>query len=68
MKLFWTGVAYIHGVPARDLSAVEAREYADVITQQQLLTGLTIYRKADADGDAPLTLDTGPDDDNPAEE
>ena len=69
MKLIYTGVAYIHGVPARDLSADEARQYAEVITQQQLLTGQTLYYRADDDdGDEPLILDVVPDDDEPAEE
>jgi hypothetical protein len=69
MRLIYTGIAYIHGVPARDLDGVEARQYAETITQQQLLSGLLIYRKADDDGDeTPLQLDVVPDDDEPAEE
>lgn len=69
--LIWTGIAYIHGVPARDLTEDERAQYAEIITQQQLLSGLTIYRRpadGDADDDAPLILDVVPDDDAPAEE
>lgn len=35
--------AYIHGVPARDLTAAEALEFGALITEQQQATGLTLY-------------------------
>ena len=57
----WTGVAYIHGVPARDLTADEARQYAEIITQQQLLTGLTLYRRLEV-------TEVEPDESEPVEE
>lgn len=57
----WTGVAYIHGVPARDLTHDEAQRYADIITQQQLLTGQTLYRRLEVTEVAPVA-------DEPAEE
>lgn len=34
---------YIHGVPARDLTAAEAHEFGAIISEQQQATGLTIY-------------------------
>ena len=61
IAFIWTGIAYIQDVPARDLTADEARQYAEVITQQQLLTGLTIYRRSDM-------TEVEPDEDNPVEE
>ena len=35
--------AYIHGVPARDLSDVEAETFGAIITEQEKLTGLKMY-------------------------
>lgn len=36
---------YIHGVPARDLSAEEAERYADAIAAAQLATGRVLYER-----------------------
>jgi hypothetical protein len=57
----YVGGFYIHGVPARDLTLDEARQYAEVITQQQLLTGLTLYQRSEV-------TEVAPADAEPAEE
>jgi hypothetical protein len=57
----YVGGFYIHGVPARDLTLDEAQQYAELITQQQLLTGLTLYQRSEVPEVAPA-------DDEPAEE
>ena len=52
--LRYLGGYYIHGVPARDLTADEAQRYGAIIEEQQSLTGIIIY--------APVaTLDVLPD-------
>ena len=43
MALKYLGGAYIHGVPARDLSDVEAEQYAAIIAEQEQLTGVKMY-------------------------
>jgi hypothetical protein len=35
--------SFIAGVPARDLTAAEAHEFGQVITEQQAATGMTLY-------------------------
>ena len=35
--------AYIHGVPARDLSDFEEEQHIDIIAEQEQLTGLALY-------------------------
>lgn len=35
--------SFIHGVPARDLTAEEALKFGATITAQQQATGLTLY-------------------------
>ena len=44
MRKYIGGGAYIHGVPARDLTDVEAEEFADVIAEQERLTGVKLYQ------------------------
>ena len=46
--LRYLGGAFIHGVPARDLTADEAAQYADVIKEQQELTGAMLYEPVKA--------------------
>ena len=36
--------AYIHGVPARDLSDEEQKKFADLIKEQEKLTGMKLYQ------------------------
>ena len=38
--------AYIHGVPARDLTNAEAKKYGKIIAEQEQLTGLKLYEVA----------------------
>jgi len=40
------GGAWIHGVPARDLSSAEQKKYADLIAEQEQLTGIQLYEAA----------------------
>ena len=40
--------AYIHGVPARDLSDVEAENFGGTIAEQEKLTGLKLYETVKA--------------------
>jgi len=44
LKYVGKGIATIHGVPARDLTAEEAAEFKDIIDAQQALTGLILYK------------------------
>ncbi len=41
--LRYLGGYFIHGVPARDLTADEAQQYADTIKEQEKLTGVKLY-------------------------
>ena len=41
--LRYLGGYYIHGVPARDLTAAEAAQHAEVIAEQEKLTGVKLY-------------------------
>lgn len=44
MKLKYIGNGdYIHGVPARDLSAAEARQHKDTIAAAEEATGTRLY-------------------------
>jgi hypothetical protein len=43
VALHYLGGFYIHGVPARDLTADEAEQYRAVIKAQEKLTGLLLY-------------------------
>jgi hypothetical protein len=52
----YLGGAYIHGVPARDLTVAEFRQYDAIIDEQELITGVQLYEPV-------LTLDFVPDDD-----
>lgn len=52
--LRYLGGFYIHGVPARDLTADEAQQYGAAIQEQQSLTGIIIYEPV-------ATLDVLPD-------
>ncbi len=39
----YLGGAYIHGVPARDLTANEAAQYGALIADQEAVTGTRMY-------------------------
>ena len=41
--LKYLGGYFIHGVPARDLTAHEAQQHAAVIEEQEKLTGIKLY-------------------------
>ena len=43
IALRYLGGAYIHGVPARDLTPDEAAEHGALIEEQQQLTGMKLY-------------------------
>ncbi len=46
IALRYLGGAYIHGVPARDLTTDEAAQHAAVIEEQERLTGMKLYEPA----------------------
>jgi hypothetical protein len=54
IALRYLGDFYIHGVPARDLTVAEARQYGSIIDGQELITGNQLYEPV-------LTLDFVPD-------
>lgn len=57
--LRYLGGAYIHGVPARDLTPEEAKQYGALIDEQQALTGMKLYEPMAAAPDAePSAPDT----------
>jgi hypothetical protein len=43
--LKYLGGGYIPGVPARDLTAEEAKRYAAIIEEQERASGLKLYEK-----------------------
>ncbi len=49
----YLGGAYIHGVPARDLTADEAAQHGALIADQEALTGMKMYEPVPAPAAAP---------------
>ena len=43
IALRYLGGAWIHGVPARDLTAAEAAEHGAKIAEQESITGMKMY-------------------------
>ena len=43
IALRYLGGAYIHGVPARDLTAAEAQQYQAIIQEQERIIGARLY-------------------------
>ncbi len=43
IALRYLGGAYIHGVPARDLTTEEANQHGTLIAEQEALTGMKLY-------------------------
>lgn len=43
IALRYLGGAFIHGVPARDLTAAEAAQYGAIIAEQEALTRQPMY-------------------------
>ena len=43
IALRYLGGAWIHGVPARDLTAAEAAEHGAKIAEQEAVTGMKMY-------------------------
>lgn len=43
IALKYLGGAYIHGVPARDLTAAEAAQHGALIAEQEAVTGMKMY-------------------------
>ena len=43
IALRYLGGAWIHGVPARDLTAAEAAEHGAKIAEQEAITGMKMY-------------------------
>ena len=53
IALRYLGGAWIHGVPARDLTAAEATEHGAKIAEQQAITGMSIYEPVQQPAAAP---------------
>jgi hypothetical protein len=47
MKYIGDG-AWIHGVPARDLTNEEEKQHADLIAEQEQITGIKLYEAVKA--------------------
>jgi hypothetical protein len=43
IALRYLGGAFIHGVPARDLTAAEAAQHGTLIAEQEAVTGMKMY-------------------------
>ena len=48
IALRYLGGAYIHGVPARDLTATEAQQYQAIIQEQERIIGARLYESVKA--------------------
>ncbi len=53
IALKYLGGAYIHGVPARDLTVDEAAQFAAIIADQEALTGMKMYESVAQPAAAP---------------
>ena len=53
ITLRYLGGAYIHGVPARDLTAAEAAQYGALIADQEAATNTQMYAPVTAAAQAP---------------